>query len=144
MTHAPVIVALDTNILIDLWNHTAQGQKNAVTLHALHSRKVQLVICGAVYVELHAHPGLTRTLLLGELARLDIRPDLVTPSAVWNEAGRAHQDATARRRASGNALPRRPLPDHLIGAHAQHRSDALLTLNTTDFSDFPALTVLPA
>ena len=138
------MVALDTNILIDLWNDTAQGRKNALALGAMRAANIQFVICGAAYVELHAHPGITRPLLVAELARLGIRLDLTTPAPVWNEAARAHQDASQRRRRSGNLAPRRPLPDHLIGAHAQHTADALLTLNTGDFSDFPALTVLSA
>ncbi|WP_293915342.1 type II toxin-antitoxin system VapC family toxin [Deinococcus sp.] len=138
------MVALDTNILIDLWNSTVQGRNNAATLNRLRLSSVQLIVCGVVYVELHAHPGMTRALLQAELGRLDIRIDAVTTAPIWDEAARAHQDASQRRRASGNPLPRRPLPDHLIGAHAQHRADALLTLNVADFGDFPALTVLPA
>jgi predicted nucleic acid-binding protein len=139
-----VIVALDTNILVDLWNDTAQGRKNAISLGALHLGNAQFVVCGAVYIELHAHPGMTTPLLVAELNRLGIRPDLAMPAPIWHEAARAHQDASQRRRASGNLLARRPLPDHLIGAHAQHSANALFTLNTADFSDFPALTVLPA
>ena len=139
-----MIAALDSNILIDLWNSTAQGHKNAATLNRFRLGGVQLVVCGVVYVELHAHPGMNRTLLQAELARLDIRVDSVTTAAIWDEAARAHQDASQRRRASGNLLPRKPLPDHLIGAHAQHRADMLLTMNVADFGDFPALTVLPA
>lgn len=63
---------------------------------------------------------------------------------IWAEAGRAHAALAERRHAPLAALPRRPLADHLIGAHAQERADALLTRNTGDFSDFPALTVIPA
>lgn len=139
-----MIVALDTNILIDLWNGTAQGQKNATTLNRLRLGRVQLIVCGAVYVELHAHPGMTRIVLQAELVKLDIRLDAVTTVLIWDEAARAHQDASQRRRASSHLLPRKPLPDHLIGAHAQHRAGRLLTMNVADFGDFPALTVLPA
>lgn len=139
-----MIVSLDTNVLIDLWNNTMQGQQNASTLNLLRLSGVELVVCGVVYVELHAHPSITKALLQAELRWLDIRVDSVTTALMWDEVARAHQDASQRRRKSGNLLFRRPLPDHLIGAYAQYRADALLTLNVADFSDFSALKVLPA
>ena len=97
-----------------------------------------------VYAELHAYPGMTHAALDAALASLDIRVDGDMGGAIWAEAGRAHAALAARRRSSITAVPRRPLADHLIGAHAQERADALLTRNARDFSDFPALTVIPA
>lgn len=116
-----LILALDSNVLIDLWNNTPQGQSNARRLALVLQRGDALIICGAVYSELHAHPGMTNGLLDTELAQLGIAPDFVMGKAICQEAGRAHAEAATRRRVSGQSLPRRPLADHLIGAHAVHR-----------------------
>jgi len=144
-----VNVALDTNILIDLWANTAQGVKNAATLNALTNAGDTLSICGAVRAELDAHPTMTGAQIDSTLTKMNIQVDWTMTKDIWTDVGRAHKAATARRQntqAKQGIIvpPRRPLADHIIGAHAQHRADALLTLNVRDFSDFPALKVLPA
>jgi len=144
-----VNVALDTNILIDLWASTPQGVKNAATLNALVQAGDKLSICGAVRAELDAHPTMTRAQIDTTLRGMQVKVDWLMTKGIWVDVGRAHAAATARRRhtQAGQGIvlpPRRPLPDQIIGAHALHRADALLTLNVSDFSGFPALKVLPA
>ena len=139
-----MIVALDTNILVDVWANTVQGQRNAQTLHRFQRRGDGLVICGAVYAELCAYPGMTRGTLDVALAQVKIGVDPLASQAIWEDVGRVHAVISQRRRASGAGQARRPLADHIIGAHALQRADALLTRNAADFSDFPTLTVLQA
>jgi predicted nucleic acid-binding protein len=144
MTTPPVTVALDTNILVDLWANTAQGQQNAKTLHRLQTSGHALCICGPVYAELHAIPGITKPELEAAVAAMRVTVDPVMSLPIWEEAGRAHAALCKRRRQARVPDARRPLADHLIGAHALHRAGALLTLNTGDFRDFAALTVIQA
>lgn len=144
MTRGSPVVALDTNILVDLWANTPQGQRNAHTLQRLHSSGRSLCICGTVYAELHAIPVITKAGLDAALTAMRITVDPLMPLAAWEEAGRVHTTLCQRRRQAGVTDARRPLADHLIGAHALHRAGILLTLNTSDFGDFAALTVIQA
>lgn len=137
-------IALDTNVLIDLWDGTPQGQRNAVALGRLQQAGDTLLICGAVHAELQAHPTLKPAQIDVLLAQMNVGVDWLMPEAVWRSAGQAHAAITARRRRAGGGSPliRRPLADHLIGAHALHRADQLLTRNAGDFGDFPALELI--
>ncbi|WP_216327801.1 type II toxin-antitoxin system VapC family toxin [Deinococcus aestuarii] len=137
-------VALDTNILVDLWANTVQGQLNAQTLHRLQTVGHPLCICGAVYAELHAIPGISKADLDATLTAMRIAVDPVMSLPIWDEAGRVHAALCERRRLAKVSVSQRPLIDHLVGAHALHRTGALLTLNTNDFRDFAALTVIQA
>ena len=103
------------------------------------------MICGAVRAELQAHPTLDATQIDTLLSKMGVEVDWTTGESIWRSAGQAHADVTERRRRernTGGRLPRRPLVDHLIGAHASHRADRLLTRNVGDFSDFPDLQLL--
>lgn len=138
-------VALDTNVLIDLWSASPQGQQNALTLNRLRQAGDTLLISGAVHAELQAHPVLTASQIDTLLAGMGIEVDWQMTEAVWRSVGQAHAAVSGRRRQSqptGQPVSRRPLADHLIGAHALHQAGALLTRNTGDFSDFSALQLL--
>ncbi len=142
-------VALDTNILIDLWNGTPQGQQNAQALHQLRQAGDTLLICGAVHAELQAHPTFDSSQIDLLLSGMGVQVDWQMTEAIWRSAGQVHTAITGRRRqaltaapSSGLTVSRRPLTDHLIGAHALHRADHLLTRNVRDFSDFAALELL--
>jgi len=137
-----VNVALDTNVLVDLWANTAQGRTNAATLHALQAGGHGLSISGVVYAELHGIPGISKVALDTALAGMGVTIDALTPLAVWDEAGRVHAAISQRRRKAKVVQARRPLADHLIGAHALVRADALLTSNPGDFTDFAALRII--
>ena len=64
------------------------------------------------------------------------------PLSAWRRAGEAHAAYAERRRLSGGGLPRRILTDMLVGAHASVTGAALLTLNISDYGDFPEVPLL--
>lgn len=138
-----MITALDTNVLALVFDRVPHAGTLARTLHRL-ARDGRLVICGVVYAELRAGPGRDQAALDAFLSQVGVELDAEMGVAVWAEAGRANADYHARRRAGGHAQVRPVLPDFLVGAHALWRADRLFTENVSDFSDFPALTVIEA
>lgn len=71
---------------------------------------------------------------------LDVEFDL----GIWKDAGLRFRLYSRRRKASKVSEPRRLLADFLIGSHALHRAERLLTFNPVDFAaDFPELMTLP-
>ncbi len=138
-------IALDTNVLVDLWSGTPQGRQNAVALNQLRQAGDTLLICGVVHTELQAHPSYGVAQVDTLLSGMAVQVDWQMTEAVWRSAGLAHTAVTRRRRqavSAGQSVFRRPLADHLIGAHALHRADRLLTRNVGDFSDFAALKLI--
>ena len=138
-----MITALDTNVLVFVYDHAPHASELARQLYAL-GRNGRLVICGVVYAELLAGPTRPKPQLDRFLQDVGVDLDWEMGEAVWAEAGRANADYHARRRAGGILKERPVLPDFLVGAHALHRADRLYTENVADFSDFPALTVIEA
>jgi len=133
------VTALDSNILLALWNAEATAPRLVEVLGSLQSRG-RLVVCGAVYAQLCGQRPDLDALLAGYGVQAD--PDM--PLTAWKLAGRAQAAYAQRRQASGGGLPRRILTDFLVGAHASVGGYALLTLNTRDYGDFqevPLLTV---
>ncbi|WP_310582415.1 type II toxin-antitoxin system VapC family toxin [Deinococcus sp.] len=133
------VTALDSNILLALWNAEATAPRLVEVLGSLQSRG-RLVVCGAVYAQLCGQRPDLDALLAGYGVQAD--PDM--PLTAWKRAGRAQAAYAQRRQASGGGLPRRILTDFLVGAHASVGGYALLTLNTRDYGDFqevPLLTV---
>lgn len=129
--------ALDTNVLLALWNAESTAERLAAALDRLQARG-RLVVCGAVYAELLGRtPDLDAV-----LAAYGIGVDPQMPLSTWRRAGEAHAAYAQRRRASGGGLPRRILTDMLVGAHASVTGVALLTLNTADYGDFPKVELL--
>jgi hypothetical protein len=117
---------------------------SAETILAEARRAGALVVCGAVYAELFAHPRLTPALLTGFLADTGIEPEFDTSEQIWHEAGTRYSRYAARRRKAGAESPRRLLADFIIGAHALLRADRLITFNASDYkSDFPELKIVP-
>ncbi|TSA86377.1 type II toxin-antitoxin system VapC family toxin [Deinococcus detaillensis] len=137
-----MIIALDTNILVDLWAATPQGQLNSSALSRLAASGHGFVVCGVVYAELHAVPTITKVALDQALLQMLISVDSSSTLKMWEETGRVHALICQRRRSAGAVSNRRPLADHLIGAHALCRTDALLTHNARDFSDFTTLNII--
>ncbi|AZI42401.1 hypothetical protein EHF33_06250 [Deinococcus psychrotolerans] len=95
-----------------------------------------------VYAELHAVPTITKVALDQALLQMLISVDSSSTLRMWEETGRVHALICQRRRSAGAVGNRRPLADHLIGAHALCRTDALLTHNARDFSDFTTLNII--
>lgn len=135
-------ISLDSSVIIGIWQGTAEGVSDQQDLNAQQQRGEELLICGVVYVELSAHPGMTRTRLNAFLTAARIALDLNMPAAAWEAAADANHTYQQRRRASGGGHARRLPADFLIGAHALHRADALYTRNPGDFADFPRLTLM--
>ena len=129
--------ALDSNVLLALWNGEASAERLAIALDDLQSRG-RLVICGAVYAELLGRRPDLDTVL--PAYGISVDPQMLLDT--WQRAGEAHAQYAERRRLSGGGLPRRILTDMLVGAHASVSEVALLTLNTDDYGDFPEVPLL--
>ena len=133
--------AIDTNVLSDLLDGETKGQEALLVLHHLEAQG-PLLICGVVYAELHGRQDTPPDLIERFLQSTGIELDSVGSRDIWEEAGRANAAQHSRRRRGGVSGLRPVLPDLLIGAHALHRADRLLTRNAGDFSDFPALQLI--
>jgi len=138
-----VRTAVDTNIISALWSGEPLASELARLLGKAHGEG-GLVICGAVYCELLAHPKATVSFVDGFLTKTNITVDFALDEAVWREAGRRFAEYAERRRQSAGGTARRLLVDFLIGAHAQLRADQLLTLDAARYGNaFPALRMSP-
>ncbi len=134
--------ALDTNILVALWDE--DDALNSTALAALDKayERGGIVISGAVYAELMAFPGRTEKFLAKFLTDTGVAVDWATSETVWRLAGSAFSSYAARRRKQSDSPPRRILADFLIGAHAVENGYSLLTLDTSIFrTAFPKLRI---
>lgn len=135
-------IALDTNIL----SAVLSGEPTAATVVRRLSQARQqgdvLVICGLVYVELLAHPNMTRELRDDFLADTGMVVELDLSREVWELASDAYWQYVQRRRTSGVAPPRRVPADFLIAAHAQTRADAFFTLDLGLPVNYPGLRLI--
>jgi len=103
-----------------------------------------LRISAHVYAELIAGPGSGPSIIDPMLAQTGVMVDWMPSRAIWIEAGQAYGAYAQRRRAQRPPLDaRRILADFVIGAHALHQADALLTFNESDFrTNFPTLQII--
>jgi predicted nucleic acid-binding protein len=124
-----VTVALDTNVLVALWD--ASDSLHPVARAALEavSNREALAISGVVYAELIGAPGRTETFVDRFCEEAGIVVEWEMEEKVWRTAGRAFQAYVLRRKKHGRAEPRRLLADFLIGAHALENGYKLLTLD---------------
>jgi predicted nucleic acid-binding protein len=135
-----MITALDTNILVSLWNEddslnlAAKAAMRAALEHG------SLIIAAPVFSELLASPSKDEAFLDKFLAATGISVDWNLDETIWRIAGRAFQAHSARRRRQREVGPRRIVADFLIGAHAFHNGFSLLTLDVQFFrATFPRL-----
>ena len=122
-------VALDTNVLVALWDASDSLHRVArAALEAVSNREA-LAISGVVYAELIGAQGRTEAFVdqFCEEARIAVEWEL--KEKIWRTAGRAFQAHALRRKKHGRAEPRRLLADFLIGAHALENGYKLLTLD---------------
>jgi predicted nucleic acid-binding protein len=135
--------AIDSNVLIALWNgdDTLNTQARSALDAAL--ARGGLVIAAPVFAELLAAPSRTESFLDSFCKETSIAVDWNLNEATWRGAGRAFQQYGARRRRQRDSGPRRILADFLIGAHALHHGLRLLTFDDRLYrAAFPRLAIL--
>jgi predicted nucleic acid-binding protein len=138
-----MITAIDTNVIIALWDR--DPVLNAAAESGLDRSLAEgsLLIAAPVFAELMAAPGRTETFLNAFLQETGVRVDWDLGEAVWRSAGKAFQTCAARRRRQHEPGPRRIVADFLIGAHAEHNRCRLLTLDARIYrAAFPNLTFI--
>jgi len=134
--------AIDTNVVIALWDKNAALSSAAQTALEAAFNRGNLVVAAPVYAELLAAPGRTETFVNSFLEDTAIAIDWELGEPVWRSAGRAFQSYAQRRRKQRDSGARRILADFLIGAHAQTRGYRLLTLDERLYrASFPTLTI---
>jgi predicted nucleic acid-binding protein len=134
--------AIDTNIVIALWDKDATLSGAAQTALETAFSRGNLVVAAPVFAELMAAPGRSEGFVSSFLEETGIAIDWDLAEPVWRSAGRAFQSYTERRRKQRDPGPRRILADFLIGAHAHARSYRLLTLDEGLYrAAFPNLTI---
>jgi hypothetical protein len=137
-----VRTAIDSNVFSALWSREATGPELVAKLD-LAGAEGALLICPAVFAELHAYPGATESFLRRMMSDFSLQIDYHIDPPVWSEAGRRYAAYSARRRMARADPPRRLLTDFLIGAHALIQAERLLTLDTGVYRTcFPELKLL--
>lgn len=135
--------AIDTNILIALWNE--DDSLNSLARSALDAAlgRGELVIAAPVFAELLAAPSRNEVFLDSFCRDTGISVDWNLNEAIWRAAGRAFQLYVTRRRKQNDSGPRRILADFLIGAHAVQNGVRLLTLDDRLYrAAFPRLALV--
>ena len=120
--------AIDTNIFSAIWSGESSVPELIQKLGMAKSEGA-LLICPAVFAELHAYPGASAEFVTGMLRATGVSVDYALEEATWSEAGQRFSAYSARRRTSGGDSARRILTDFLIGAHALRQAERLLTLD---------------
>ena len=112
------MIALDTNVIIDLEEGSAEVSERALTAIERARPAGALVICGIVYAELCAWPNRNSADVANILRRAQIRIDTELTIDMLSQAGTAFGTYARRRKSSGAGTARRINADFLIGAHA--------------------------
>jgi predicted nucleic acid-binding protein len=134
--------AIDTNVIVALWDAAESGHLPALNMLEAASARGGLSICGAVYGELLAGPRRTVEFLDQFLRDTNIGVEWSSNETVWRTAGSAFQKYAARRRRQRSGDPRRILTDFYIGAHAFENGHSLLTLDDGIYrAAFPKLRI---
>jgi len=137
-----VKTAVDTNVFVALFSGDADTSATAQATLEDTRADGPLVISPAVYAELVA--GRDETFVERFLSEKAIDVDWEQSREVWGTAGACYgKYARDRRKQKGDPGPRRILADFLIGAHAIHRAEALLTSDSRIYGTyFPELKVV--
>ena len=134
--------AIDTNVFSAIWSNDPSVPSLLAKLSRARADGA-LLICPAVFSELHAYPGATPVFIKGMLERTGVTVDYALQEKLWLEAGQRYAAYAARRRKSKGDSPRRMLSDFLIGAHALLQSERFLTLDPAIYRrNFPELKLL--
>jgi predicted nucleic acid-binding protein len=134
--------ALDTNVVIALWDKDSALSLAAQTALDTAFNRGTLVAAAPVFAELIAAPGRSEAFVSSFFEETGIGVDWELPEQVWRSAGRAFQGYAERRRKRRDAGARRILADFIIGAHASVNGCRLLTLDDRLYrSSFPTLAI---
>ena len=134
--------AVDTNVFSAMLSGLPEISPQArVSLEDARSEGV-IVVSPAVYAELVA--GRTQEAVDEFFSDKGVEVDWTLGTKVWRTAGsRYGAYARDRRRRRGDTAPRRILADFLIGSHALHLADTLLTGDTGIYGTyFPELRIV--
>jgi predicted nucleic acid-binding protein len=124
-----MITAVDTNIIVGLWDRNLRLSAAAQTALDDALARGGLTISAPVLAELMAAPGRSENFIDSFLQDTGLQVDWNLDERIWRAAGRAFQKYSARRRRQTGQGPRRILADFLIGAHASVLGYRLLTLD---------------
>jgi hypothetical protein len=134
--------AIDTNVIIALWDSDPILSLAAETALEAAFRRGTLVVAAPVFAELVAAPGRTEAFVTSFLEENGIAVDWNLNEPIWRSAGRAFQAYAERRRKQRDHGTRRLLADFLIGAHADIRSYRLISLDERLYrAAFPTLKI---
>ena len=86
-------ISLDTNILIGILSGSPEGRTDDASIQKWQDDGHEFLVCGVVYTELMAHPGMDRTTLDAALLSGGVAVDFETPPEVYLTAA----DATRAR-----------------------------------------------
>jgi predicted nucleic acid-binding protein len=132
--------AVDTNVVIALWDKDSALSLAAQTALEAAYRRGSLTVAAPVFAELTAAPGRTESFVNSFLDETGIAVAWDLDEAIWRSAGRAFQSYAERRRKQRDPGTRRILADFLIGSHAFIRGYRLLTLEERLYeAAFPGL-----
>jgi hypothetical protein len=138
-----MITALDTNIIVSLWDADAALSKAAQQALDTAQSRGRLVICAPVFAELMAAPGRDEAFLNAFFRTTSITVEWNLEEPIWRLAGRSFQEYALRRRRQRDRGVCRILADFLIGAHAVHGGYHLLTLEDRFYrTSFPKLALI--
>jgi predicted nucleic acid-binding protein len=134
--------AVDTNVMIALWDKDSTLSLAAQNALDAAFNRGTLVAAAPVFAELLAAPGRSETFVGSFFEETGIRVDWELPEQIWRSAGRAFQAYAERRRRQRSRGARRMLADFLIGAHALTNGCRLLTLDDRLYrTAFPKLSI---
>lgn len=134
-----MLSAIDTNVISALWSKEPTAHRMAAWLNQAREAG-GLVVSAPVYAELQAHPTADKAFIERFLKDTGIQVDFTLSENVWHKAGEAFAAYAARRRTSSGGEPKRLLVDFLVGAHALHEANRLLTLDADRYQTaFPGL-----
>lgn len=138
-----MITAIDSNVLIALWNSSDALNSRAQNALDVVAQKGNLVICGAVFAELLGYQGRTEKMVENFLDETGVGVDWTVDEAIWRRAARANHAYALRRRKQKQTEPRRLVTDFLVGGHALERNYHLLTFDNRIFkAAFPKLKII--
>jgi predicted nucleic acid-binding protein len=137
-----VTTAVDTNVIVALWDSDQAATSAARTALENSFLRGKLTVAAPVFAELMAAQRRSESFVTSFLAETGIAIDWDITEGIWRSAGRAFRGYAERRRGQRDSGSRRILADFLIGAHALTNGYRLLTLDERLYrAAFPTLKI---